>query len=51
MAGAAAGSDLEATKQQSADFYFARILPRTLGLAASVESSGAAVMQMAESEF
>jgi hypothetical protein len=51
MADVAAGSDLEASKQHSADFYFARILPRAIGLAASVESSGEAVMQMAEADF
>ena len=51
MAGAASGGDLEISKQHSAEFYFARILPRALGLAASVESSGDAVMQMSEADF
>jgi alkylation response protein AidB-like acyl-CoA dehydrogenase len=39
------------SKRQTAAFYFARILPRTQGLAASVTSSSAAVMGMAADAF
>ncbi len=38
-------------KRDCAAFYFARILPRTLGLEASVLSSSASVMGMAEDAF
>jgi len=51
MAGVAQGGDLETSKQHSADFYFARVLPRTVGLAAGVCSAGSDVMQMAEDSF
>ena len=50
--GTAAGDDeFGRAKRECAAFYFARILPRTLGLEASILSSSACVMGMAEDAF
>ena len=38
-------------KRECATFYFARILPRTLGLEASILSSSSCVMGMADDAF
>jgi len=43
--------DFGRSKRDTADFYFARILPRTEGLAASVCSDSSAVMQMRQENF
>ena len=39
------------SKRECAAFYFARILPRTLGLEASILSSADCVMSLAEEAF
>ena len=50
--GSVAGDDeFGRSKRECAAFYFARILPRTLGLEASILSSSACVMGMAEDAF
>ena len=51
MAGHAGDDDFGIAKKQTAEFYFARLLPRTEGLAASVRSSGSDVMAMADDAF
>jgi alkylation response protein AidB-like acyl-CoA dehydrogenase len=51
MAGQAGDDDFGVAKQQTAEFYFARLLPRAEGLAASVRSSGSDVMAMADDAF
>ena len=38
-------------KFAAADFYFARLLPRTLALAASIRAGGNSMMAIAEQEF
>lgn len=38
-------------KFKAADFYFARLLPRTLALAASIRAGGSSLMAVAEEEF
>ena len=50
--GTVAGDDeFGRSKRECAAFYFARILPRTLGLEASILSSSGCVMGMAEDAF
>jgi hypothetical protein len=51
MAGAAGEDELGASKRHCARFYFARLLPRTLGLEASVLSGGDAVMGLPDDAF
>jgi len=54
VAAAEASSQPEAFKQskrETAEFYFARILPRTLGHAAAIESGAAPLMTMAPERF
>jgi alkylation response protein AidB-like acyl-CoA dehydrogenase len=38
-------------KFKAADFYFARLLPRTLALAASIRAGGSSLMAVADEEF
>ncbi len=51
MGTVAGEDDFGQGKRECAAFYFARILPRTLGLEASILSSSACVMGMAEDAF
>ncbi len=51
MGTVAADDEFGRGKRECAAFYFARILPRTLGLEASILSSSACVMGMAEDAF
>ena len=51
MAGAAGDDDFGEAKRASADFYFERILPKTIGLAVSVETGSNSVMAMPEESF
>ena len=51
MASAAPDDDFGTAKKQCAEFYFARILPRTLGLEASICADSSAVMELPESAF
>ncbi|MFB3103408.1 MAG: acyl-CoA dehydrogenase C-terminal domain-containing protein, partial [Pseudomonadales bacterium] len=51
MAGVAPDDDFGTAKKQCAEFYFARILPRTLGLEASICAASSAVMELPESAF
>lgn len=51
MGTAAGDDDFGRSKRECAAFYFARILPRTLGLQAGILSSSACVMGMAEDAF
>jgi alkylation response protein AidB-like acyl-CoA dehydrogenase len=51
MATIAPSDDFGQAKRECAKFYFARILPRTLGLAASIQSSSETVMALAEDAF
>ena len=46
MATVAGDDEFGVTKKQCAEFYFARVLPKTLGLAASIQSDSACVMQI-----
>ena len=38
-------------KQSTADFFFARLLPKTLGLEASIASEASAVMTLPDEEI
>ena len=53
VAGNDSGMDAEfrAAKRETADFYFARILPRTLMHAANIRSGAAPLMSMPDSHF
>ncbi len=51
MASAAPDDDFGTAKKQCAEFYFARILPRTQGLEASICADSSAVMELPESAF
>ncbi|HEY5645028.1 MAG TPA: acyl-CoA dehydrogenase C-terminal domain-containing protein [Pseudomonadales bacterium] len=51
MASAVGDDDFGVGKRQCAAFYFARLLPRTLGLAASIRADSACVMGLAEESF
>ncbi|MCZ6618055.1 MAG: acyl-CoA dehydrogenase C-terminal domain-containing protein [Gammaproteobacteria bacterium] len=51
MAEAAPDDDFGAAKWQCAEFYFARILPKTRGLETSIEADSSAVMQLPDSAF
>lgn len=51
MAGAAGQDDFGAAKRHTADFYFARLLPRTLALEQSVLADSAAVMGLDQEAF
>ena len=51
MATVVGNDEFGAAKRACADFYFARILPRTLGLDASVRSTSVSVMTLPESAF
>jgi len=51
MASVAADDAFGEGKRQCAAFYFARLLPRTLGLAASIRSDSRCVMGLAEDAF
>ena len=51
MAAAAPDDDFGRDKHALADFYFARLLPRTLALAGSIEAASDAVMQLPNSAF
>ena len=51
MARAAGDDEFGRAKRNTADFYFARLLPKTLALEASVLADSDAVMSMADSAF
>jgi hypothetical protein len=51
MAGAAPADAFGAAKQQTAEFFFARLLPRTLGLEQSILTDSRSVMAMPSEEF
>lgn len=51
MAGTVGEDDFGRAKRNCADFYFARILPKTMGLAVSVKSESASVMAMPDISF
>ncbi len=51
MANVAPDDDFGAAKKQCAEFYFARLLPRTEGLESSIDADSSAVMQLPETEF
>ena len=51
MADAAPGDDFGRSKRACAEFYFKRLLPRTLGLAAAIEAESEAVMALAADAF
>ncbi|MGE0625960.1 MAG: acyl-CoA dehydrogenase C-terminal domain-containing protein [Pseudomonadales bacterium] len=51
MASIAADDAFGESKRQCAAFYFARLLPRTLGLAASIRSDSRCVMGLADDSF
>ena len=51
MAAASGSDDFGRAKRQTADFYYARLLPKTLALEASVRGDTAAVMGMEEADF
>ena len=51
MARAAGDDDFGRAKRRTADFYYARLLPKTLALEASVLADSDAVMGIAESAF
>ena len=51
MAAASGSDDFGRAKRQTADFYYARLLPKTLALEASVRGDTAAVMGMDEAAF
>ncbi len=51
MATVAGADDFGRSKQECAAFYFARLLPRTLGLEAGILTGSACVMGMAEDAF
>jgi hypothetical protein len=51
MANVAPADAFGAAKRHTADFFFARLLPRALGLEAAIDSSSAAVMAMPASSF
>jgi len=51
MASAAGDDDFGQAKRECAGFYFARLLPRTLGLEGSIRSSSDCVMGLAEEAF
>ena len=51
MATRAGGDEFGKAKEECARFYFARLLPRTLGLAASVQSSSGSVMGLPDEAF
>jgi alkylation response protein AidB-like acyl-CoA dehydrogenase len=51
MAGAAPADAFGSAKQQTAEFFFARLLPRTLGLEQSILADSRSVMAMPSEEF
>jgi alkylation response protein AidB-like acyl-CoA dehydrogenase len=51
MADAAGDDEFGAAKRQTAEFYFARLLPRTLALEQSIRADAAAVMGMPTAAF
>ena len=51
MAGVAGDDDFGRAKRRTADFYFARLLPRTLALEASVLSGAGALMEFEDAAF
>jgi hypothetical protein len=51
MANVAPTDSFGAAKRHTAEFFFARLLPRALGLEAAIDSSSAAIMAMPASSF
>jgi alkylation response protein AidB-like acyl-CoA dehydrogenase len=51
MANVAPADGFGAAKRHTADFFFARLLPRALGLEAAIDSNSAAIMAMPASSF
>ena len=51
MAAVAPDDDFGAAKRACAEFYFARLLPRTIGLERSIEGESSAVMDLPDDQF